>query len=97
MLDGGEIAPETLFWRDGMVDWQPLRTIISVYLRLSGESKGPYSESQVRDMLGKNLVGLGTLGRRNTAAEWEPLATLLGAPGAKPAHAIGARPAAGAS
>jgi hypothetical protein len=28
MLDAGEITPETMFRRGGMVEWRPLRTII---------------------------------------------------------------------
>jgi hypothetical protein len=96
MLDAGDITPETLFRRPGMEGWQPLQTIIvahPVHLRLGGESKGgPYSESEVREMLEKRLIGLGTLARRNSKAEWEPLETLIGAPGAKPAQTTGARP-----
>jgi GYF domain 2 len=71
-----------------MEGWQPLHTIISahpVHLRLGGESSGPYSESQVREMLEKRLIGLGTLGRRNSKAEWQPLETLM--PDAKLASA----------
>ena len=98
MLDAGDITPETLFRRDGMEGWQPLLVIITahpVHLRLGGESKGPYSESQVREMLEKHLIGLGTLGRRNSKAEWQPLETLIGPPGATRANGAGGRPAAG--
>jgi hypothetical protein len=98
MLDAGDIKLETLFRRPGMEGWQPLQTIIvvhPVYLRLRGESMGPYSESEVREMLEKRLIGLGTLGRRDSKAAWQPLETLISTPGATPANAPGGRPAAG--
>jgi hypothetical protein len=78
-----------------MEGWQPLQTIIvahPAHLRLGGEYKGPYSDREVREMLEKRLIGLGTLARRNSKAEWQPLETLIGAPGAKPAQTTGARP-----
>jgi hypothetical protein len=52
-----------------------------IFLRLGGQSHGPFTDAEVRAKLAISHIGLGTLGRRDPAGEWQPLRDILGLAG----------------
>ncbi len=51
-----------------------------VYLRLGGQPRGPFAESEVHEMLKKRHVGHGTMGRWENSGPWQSLGELFALP-----------------
>jgi hypothetical protein len=49
-----------------------------IYLRLDGDSKGPFDVRHLRLMIDASLISLWTMGRRDDVGDWHPLRDLLG-------------------
>ncbi len=65
----------------------------ATYVVLNGESKGPFTQAQVRDMLARGEVTPETLGWYEGLANWLPLSQILGASASAPAPMASLAPA----
>ena len=60
----------------------------AIYLAIDGQSKGPYTQAQVRDMLARGEISPQTLAWYDGQAEWTAVSQLLGAVAGVPAPAM---------
>jgi len=47
------------------------------FIKVKGEEKGPYAESQLRSMWNSGIITTDTLFRENESQEWQPISRLL--------------------
>ncbi|MDT8335121.1 MAG: GYF domain-containing protein [Desulfurivibrionaceae bacterium] len=82
LVAAGAVAPETLVWRKGMTNWQPLGEVLSPppargWYYADGESKmGPVSQDQFDRLVADNAISADTLVWSKGMAGWQPLSEL---------------------
>ncbi len=78
LLAAGAIVPETLVWRKGMTDWQPLAEVrlpaAGTWYYAEGNNKaGPVSQDQLNRLAADGTIGADTLIWRMGMTDWQPL------------------------
>ncbi|MFO7606203.1 MAG: GYF domain-containing protein [Desulfurivibrionaceae bacterium] len=81
LLAAGDIVPETLVWRKGMNDWQPLAEVrlsaARTWYYAEGNSKaGPVSQDQFNRLVAGRTISADTLVWSKGMTGWQPLSEI---------------------